>query len=149
MRIATLVAVLVALLPASAGALPGLLTQTPHSRPFTVRPAQIVYTGDSSGILGGFSGRGPFAHFGSLKWSRWSRSQAVGSGAVWLDDCQPSCAGGKFNPYAVKVHAFDPQSGHFTRLTLRYLYEGKEVVDRRGIERIGPNYAYYIIGASG
>jgi hypothetical protein len=143
------VAALLALLPASASALPGLLTQTPHSRPFMVRPTQIVYTGDGSGVLGGFTGSGPFPRFGSLKWSNWTRSQALGSGAVWLDDCEPSCAGGEFAPYAVKVHAFDPRAGHFTRLTLRYAYEGKEVVDRRGIEKIGPNYAYYIIASSG
>lgn len=148
-RIATVAAVLLALLPGSASALPGLLTATPHSRPFTVRPAQIVYTGDGSGVLGGFTGRGPFPRFGSLSWSTWTRSQALGSGAVWLDDCEPSCAGGKFDPYAVKVHAFDPREGHFTRLTLRYAYEGKEVVDRRGIEKIGASYAYYIIGTSG
>jgi hypothetical protein len=145
MRIATVVAVLLTLLPASAGALPSLLTQAPHRPPFAVRPAQIVYTGDGSGILGGFTGRGPLPRFGSLKWSSWTRNQALGSGAVWLDDCEPSCAGGKFDPYAVRVHAFDPVAGHFRRLTLRYAYEGKEVVDRRGLERIGGSYAYYII----
>lgn len=140
---------LLALLPASSAALPGLLTQTGHGSPFAVKPAQIVYTGDGSGVLGGFSGTGRYPRFGRLSWSSWNRRQALGSGAVWLDNCEPSCAGGTFHPYAVNVHAFDPRAGHFTRLTLRYDYEGKKVIDRRGVGRFGSSYQYYIIGVSG
>jgi hypothetical protein len=136
------------LLPATAQALPGVLTQTGRGSPFVVRPAQIVYTGDGSGVLGGFSGTGPYPRYGRLKWSGWNSRQAVGSGAVWLDDCEPDCAEGTFHSYAVKVHAFDPQADHFTRLTLRYDYEGKEVIDRRGVSKFSSNYAYYIIGIS-
>ncbi len=137
-----------ALLPATAVGLPGVLTQIGRGSSFAVRPAQIVYTGDGSGIVGGFSGRGPYLRFGRLRWPRWGQHQAVGAGAVWLDDCEPDCARGRFNPYAVKVHAFDPQAGHFTRLTLRYVYEEKEVIDRRGVSKFGSNYGYYIISTT-
>jgi hypothetical protein len=135
---------LAALSPASASAarLPTLLTQIGHGSTFAVRPAQVIYTGDGSGILGGFSGNGPLRRFGRLNWSLWSHRRAAGSGAVWLDDCTPNCAQGTFHPYAVRVSAFDPQAGHFTHLTLRYTYEGKEIIDRRRIMKFGSNYTY-------
>jgi len=139
----------VALVLSSAGAaegLPGLLTQTGHGPPFAVRPAQVVYTGDGSGVLGGFTGKGPFSRFGRLSWPSWTDTQAQGSGAVWLDNCTPNCAQGTFHPYASQVRAFAPHGGHFTRLTLRYSYKGKPVVERLGIARFGVDYSYYTIG---
>jgi hypothetical protein len=72
-----------------------------------IRPAHIVYTGYGSGRLGGFDGMGP-AHPGHLRWASWTRTQATGSGAVWLNSCTPNCAEGKFIPYAVEVRAFRP-----------------------------------------
>jgi hypothetical protein len=143
-RAAFAVAVLVALFPACACAsqLPGLLTQIGSGSTFRVRPAQIIYTGDGSGILGGFTGKGPLHHFGALKWSLWGQSQAVGSGAVWLDDCEPNCAQGTFHPFVVKVHAFEQNAGHFTHLTLRYVYEGKEIIDRRHLFKLSSGYVW-------
>lgn len=143
-RLISIATVLAALLPvsASAAALPGVLTQIGHGPPFAVRPAQIIYTGDGSGILGGFSGKGPLPHFGRLSWTLWNQHEALGHGAVWLDDCEPNCAQGTFHPYAAKVHAFGPQQGHFTRLTLRYTFEGKETIDRRVVIRHGSSYSY-------
>jgi hypothetical protein len=136
---------LVACATAGAAGLPGLLTGTGRGSQFAVRPAQIVYTGDGSGVLGGFSGHGPLPRFGRMTWSSWTSIQAMGSGAVWLDDCVPNCAQGKFHPYPVTVHAFDPSAGHFTRLTLRYSLAGKPTIDRRGLRRFGSSYAYSII----
>lgn len=127
---------------ASAAALPGVLTQIGRGPTFAVRPAQIIYTGDGSGVLGGFSGGGPNPRFGRLRWTIWNHRQAVGHGAVWLDDCEPNCAEGTFHPYAVGVRAFDPEHGHFTRLTLRYNYHGKAIVDRRSVRRYGSSYSY-------
>ena len=143
-RIMACATFLVILLPGSAGAaaLPGVLTQIGHGPPFAVRPAQIIYTGDGSGILGGFSGKGPNPHFGRLSWTVWNQHQAVGHGAVWLDDCEPNCAQGTFHPYSVRVHAYDVQRGHFVHLTLRYIYEQKEIVDRRVVVRHGSVYSY-------
>ena len=145
-RTALLILALLVCSASSAEALPGALTQTGHGPPFAVRPAQIIYTGDGSGVLGGFTGNGPLPRFGRLHWSSWTNIQAHGSGAVWLDDCTPNCAEGTFHPYAVSIRAFAPHGGHFTRLTLRYTYEAKHVVDRRGVSKFGTNYGYYIIG---
>ena len=97
-------------------------------------------------MLGGFTGKGPFPRFGRLNWPSWTDTQAQGSGAVWLDDCTPNCAQGAFHPYASQVRAFAPHGGHFTRLTLRYSYKGKRVIERLGIARFGADYSYYTIG---
>lgn len=77
----------------------------------------------------------------------WTHTQATGTGAVWIDDCNPDCASGTFTAHAVNVTAFRPVGRHFTRLTLRYRYHGKRVIDRRGIGRTGRFWSYYIIGS--
>jgi hypothetical protein len=133
---------------ASATGLPMVLT--PGSRQqFALRPAEIDYTGDGTGVLGGFDGTGRYPSYGHLKWSSWTGTEALGSGAVWIDDCTPSCAAGKFSPYAIAVRAFDPAAGHFTRLRLRYRYRGAEVVDTRGVRMgIGGAYEYFIVSVT-
>jgi hypothetical protein len=144
--LASVLLLLVACASAGAAGLPGLFTGTGHGSQFVVRPAQIVYTGDGSGVLGGFSGHGPLPRFGRMTWSSWTSIQALGSGAVWLDDCMPNCAQGKFHPYTVTVHASDARAGHFTRLTLRYNFHGKQTIDRRALQKFGSSYAYSIVG---
>jgi hypothetical protein len=128
---------------APAGSLPTLLgSNAPSKTGFFVRPAEIVYTGDGTGILGGFD-RKAHGPFGRLNWSSWTATRALGSGAVWLDNCDPSCAGGKFSPYAVKLQAFRPVGGHFTRLTFTYTYKGKTVTDRWGLQHLkGAGWSY-------
>ena len=121
--------------PAGAGTkLPGLPTEMGPG--YHVRPAEIDYTGDGSGVLGGFDGHG-HGHYGHLHWRFWTGQDAAGSGAVSINDCTPFCAAGTFHPFSVKVFAFRPRSGHFTRLTLRYRYHGKNVVDRRTVVKFG------------
>lgn len=121
-----------------------LLGDAAHFRlTWQVRPASILYTGDGSGILGGFDGTGA-RHPGHLKWQSWTPTRAAGSGAVWIDDCTPSCANGTFTAHAVKVVAFRPEHGHFTRLTLRYHAPGS--AKRWGIRRSGGSWMYYIVG---
>ena len=138
--------VLLVPLPLAATPLPTLLANGPHGLyTWQVRPGHIVYTGDGSGVLGGFGGTGA-GHPGRLQWTSWTRTQASGSGAVWLDDCTPDCAEGTFAPHKVEVKAFRPVNNHFTRLTLRYSLHGKHYIDRRGIRRIGGSWSYYIVG---
>jgi hypothetical protein len=132
---------------ASSG-LPRLLGDGPHwSLTWQVRPAHIVYTGDGSGVLGGFDGSGA-AHPGHLVWRTWTTTRARGTGAVWIDDCTPDCARGRFSPYAVEVVAFRPIDGRFTRLTLTYTLNGKRREDRRGIVFDGGlgAWMYFIVG---
>lgn len=135
--------------PLYSAPLPTLLADGPHGRLiWQVRPASVAFTGDGSGILGGFDGSGAHhaSHPGHLTWTSWTPKEAIGSGAVWADNCTPDCAEGKFAPYAAKVRAFRPVKGRFTRLTIRSRYHGKLYIDRRGIERTGSFWSYYIVG---
>lgn len=133
---------------ASATARPTVLTPG-SGQQFALRPAEIDYTGDGTGVLGGFDGTGRYPSYGHLKWSSWTGTEALGSGAVWIDDCTPSCAAGKFSPYAVAVRASDPAAGHFSRLRLRFRYRGAEVVDTRGVRKgTGGAYEYFIVSVS-
>ena len=144
-----LLTILVVAAAASAATLPGVVADggtVTKGKNVLGRPRQIVYTGDGSGVLGGFTGKGPLPRFGRLLWPNWTDTQAQGSGAVWLDDCAPNCAEGSFHPYAAKVRALAPRSGHFTRLTLNYDHNGKRVIERLGISKFGANYGYYTLG---
>jgi hypothetical protein len=132
--------------PSSGSArVPRLLGDASHWRlTWQVRPASILYTGDSSGILGGFDWTG-IAHPGHLAWKTWTRQRATGSGANWIDDCHNGCHDGNFRAHAVTVEAFRPVRGHFTRLTLRYRFQGKRRVELWGIRRVGESWEYYIV----
>jgi hypothetical protein len=120
------------LFPAIASAhLPTLWTGFKVKHSFAVRPAEISYTGDSTGFLGGFDGTGTYPNYGSLSWSSWTHGSATASGAVWINDCNPDCAGGTFSPAAVTVTAFKAKQRHFRRLTIQYTYQGTAYTDRR------------------
>jgi len=125
--------------------LPKLLGLSGRTDKLLVRPAEIIYTGDGSGVLGGFDGTGLGGHFGHLHWSSWTANQAVGGGAVWLDNCTPNCASGRFAPSAVTLRAFRPVGPIFTRLTLTYNYKGKHYVDHRTLARQGSYWLYGIV----
>jgi hypothetical protein len=129
---------------ASAAGLPGVLTPGAAHR-FSVRPAEIDYTGDGSGVVGGFDGTGRYPDYGHLDWYLWSASKALAYGAAWIDNCTPSCASGTFSPHAVTVRASDPASGHFTRLTLYYRYHHWDVTDVRGVVKSAAGYQYDIV----
>jgi hypothetical protein len=106
-----------------------------------VRPAEIIYTGDGSGVLGGFDG-GRGKGFGHLRWTRWTTGSAFGHGADWIDDCRPDCADGTFTAHAATVNAFRPRHGRFTRLTMTSTYRGKPLVSRMKLVTSGHSLFY-------
>jgi hypothetical protein len=107
-----------------------------------VKPAQIIYTLDGTGILGGFDGRGRAGGFGHLHWSAWTHQSATGRGADWIDNCKPNCASGRYSPSAATVTAFRPRGGHFTRMTLR-VHQGRDTfVSHIEIVLSGGRYIY-------
>jgi hypothetical protein len=142
-------------LPAASSAttLPGLLTSTTDH--FVVRPAVIGYTGDGTGYIGGLDGRGRNAgrnDFGHIAWLTWSKQAATGTGALWSDDGIPNDAEGTFSSVPVKLRAFAPQDGHFTRLTLRYTENGETFIVERGVKFYNSvsghrYYQYFIVRA--
>lgn len=106
---------------AAMAALPGVTSE--GSAPPKVKPATIVYTGDGSALFAGAT-KVSKTNFGSLHWSKWNKKKAVGSGANWLNDCKPNCAGGKFHSYPVKLTLTTPKvvaGKHiFTKMTVTY-----------------------------
>lgn len=55
-----------------------------------------------------------------LKWSSWSARMALGTGIEQINDCEPSCAGGKFHSYPVSVRLDRVRSGQFARMQMTY-----------------------------
>lgn len=111
---------LLALAPSSAGAtaLPAVLTGAASGNPFQVRPAEVWIGPTAGAVLGGVDGSGKNGAFGHLRWSTWNQSEALGSGVLWLDNCEPDCARGRYSAQAVTVRASASAEGHFTRLSL-------------------------------
>ena len=111
---------------AHAKALPTLFT----SSGFAVRPATVVYTGDGTGILGKLP---PSHRRGRMHWNVWSSRRAQANATVWIDDCNPSCAQGKYHAYSGTVLANRVRNGHFTRLTIRFRFKGHNALDVRAL----------------
>ncbi len=109
------------------------------------RPFVISWTGDSTGYLGGSTGRrfvtkqdirrrGLRANFGRLRWTTWNATQGRAWGVNWLNNCKPSCAEGAYFPKNVNVHVSRPNSsGIFTRLDI--LSKQNRVLTRRVARR--------------
>lgn len=84
-----------------------------------VMPARIIFTGDGTSVLSGYDGTN-IPRGEHLNWTNWTGTQGVGTGAFWGDDCNPDCAQGAWTAYPVKLRAFRPRTGHFTRLAVHY-----------------------------
>jgi hypothetical protein len=143
------------MLPAASSAkLPGLLTLL-GSNQFAVRPSVIGYTGDGTGYIGGSEGRGRINgknEFGHIAWLTWTNQAATGTGALWIDTGVPNDAEGTFSSVPVKLRAFAPRDGHFTRLTSRYTESGENIILERGVRFLSlPDhkgfYEYYVVRA--
>ena len=85
------------------------------------KPGSIVYSGDGSQFFAGPKGS-KFA--GNLKWTTWNGTEGLSSGFQWIDDCNPSCANGKFTLYPVNLKVYRPRHVSkyfiFTRLKVTY-----------------------------
>ena len=86
-----------------------------------VKPATITYTGDGTGLLGGRNVRDRNS---GIDWTQWTANVALGSGFNQLNNCTPSCAGGTFRGYPVRIELWRPRtlSGTlvYTRMTIFY-----------------------------
>jgi hypothetical protein len=83
-----------------------------------VRPGSIVFGCCDPASFDGTT-RG-----GRADWTSWTRTSAVGVGAVWIDPCKPSCAEDGYVPYPATLRLSDPRRlGHhvvFTHMTVKY-----------------------------
>jgi hypothetical protein len=126
---ATVMAILWLVASAAAAGLPKLPRYIGHPRgsDMRVKPDLMFWTGDGSGFFAanGHRSRRPF-RIRRIHWTEWTGAAAVGSGANWLDDCDPDCAGGTYTPYRVLLKAYRPRSrsGHlvFTRMRVKYTH---------------------------
>jgi len=109
---------------------------------FKVRPATILVTGDGSGWLGG-DGYGGVGDYGRIRWTKFRQSGARGAGRVFINDCDPSCAGGTFSNWKAVIRASQVRKGRFTRLSASYERDGERVTDRWKLQINSPTYAYW------
>ena len=110
---------------------------------FKVRPAAILVSGDGSGWLGGAGSGAPPDH-GTIRWTKFRRAGARGDGRVFINDCDPDCAGGTFSSWKAVIRAGRVRKGHYTRLSASYARDGKRVVARWKLVRSSPGYAYWL-----
>ena len=96
----------------------------PSGKTLKVKPSQIIWTGDATGVFAGHGTAGRHPNFGQLHWSKWTATKGQATGANWLNDCRPYCAAGKFTPFNVKLNVYRPRvlRGHnvFTRIKVVY-----------------------------
>ncbi len=110
-----------------------------------IKPATITYTGDGTGLLGGSNVRDQKS---GIDWTKWTSDLALGSGFNQLNNCTPSCGGGTFHGYPVKIEMWRPRTLGgtlvFTRMTIFY--------KRRRPPRAQSHYTFtdtYISGTGG
>jgi hypothetical protein len=91
-----------------------------------VKPEQIVYTADGGALFAG-AHRVSKHNLGSIHWSRWTSTKAVGSGANWFNDCNPFCFNGTYHGFAVTLKLTRPKviRGHDVFTRMRVTYTGK------------------------
>ena len=108
----------------AAAPLPGLLIGD-FDKTFSIRPSEIIVSGDGSAIIAGSAawiGGAPSprtSQFGHVAWRSWTATRATGDATLWLDNCKPDCAGGTDFPTAGILTASRVRNGHFTHLALR------------------------------
>ena len=89
-----------------------------------VKPYEIVWTGDGTGVFAGHGVAGRRPKFGRLHWSKWTATEGRASGSNWLNDCIPFCAAGRFTPFPVNLTVYRPRVllgfKVFTRIKVTY-----------------------------
>jgi hypothetical protein len=96
-----------------------------------VKPYTLTTTGDGSGFFGGRTGQkvtgGPHhrANFGRLRWTQYTAKDAYATGVEWAKFGPGPLSIDRFKIFgAVKLHAYRPRSGIFTRLAVSGTYDG-------------------------
>ena len=96
-------------------------------RSLQVRPFQIIWTGDATGVFAGRGTGGRRPKFGRLHWTKWTATEGQGSGANWLNDCVPFCAAGRYTPFNVNLTVYRPRvlAGFKVFTRIKVVYTGK------------------------
>lgn len=88
------------------------------------KPGEIVYSGDGSHLFGGAKGN---RKIGKIHWTTWNGTEGLANANNWINNCEPSCANGKFTLYPVTLKATAPKKEGkyyiFTRLKVTYTHK--------------------------
>jgi len=119
--IAGIAAALAASASASAAVLPGVVDEIgpAYYGSIQVRPAEIVWTGDGTGLFAGRRHPTVRPADSEIDWIAWTRSSATGTAYSWLDNCVPDCADGSFTSYPVRLRLGDPGTLNHHRVFLK------------------------------
>lgn len=142
--------------PAVASSSEVTLATQDADHPFQIRPKLVSYTGDGTGYLAGRTTNPHHLDRDGLNWGSWKATWGFAHGYAWINNCRPSCANGHFFKHRAGVRVRRPRNGHFTRMTIRYRYAGKHVVDHRALQYIPPSHygnesfpGYFVWGICG
>jgi hypothetical protein len=99
-------------------------------RPYRVLAADIgnVVHGDAGdALLAGSGSSGTLSpprsdrlsNFGRLRWTSWSETGGTATGAMWINSCSPTCAGGTYRRIKASIQMSRLNSAElFTRMTV-------------------------------
>jgi hypothetical protein len=73
-----------------------------------IRPAWIDWSADGGNIVG------------SITWSSWTTTEAIGTGQRLLQSCKPNCATGPTQTVPETVVLSQPEAGYFTVIVCRF-----------------------------
>lgn len=129
-------------LPAiAAAAVPRLATGSGYF----VRPAgELQLSADNSVQFDGSGGRTRRPWTRNVRWTRWDRRFAVGRGALYENDCVPSCARGTFTGYPGTVRASRVRGGRYTRLRISYHKHGRMIVRVSHLVNENTSYPWWL-----
>lgn len=123
---------------------PTLLGSLSPSSPqtFRIRPDVLALSGDGTAFVGGQGWKADgrrVSSFGRIKWTSFGGATASGRGLMWLNDCKPSCAGGRFQHYPAKIQANSIQRHHYTTLIVSFRAAGKSTTGKYTLLSAGSN----------
>jgi len=105
---------------------------------FAIRPSQqIQLSGDGTGLFAGRHGIST-----SVAWGVWTSARALGLGSLYVDHCIPDCASGRYTAYPGTIRGYDPRRGKFRRLAVSITVNGRRVVDKYSLRRVGGDPAW-------
>lgn len=112
----------------------------------TVKPAEIIYSGDGSQF---FAGAKHPHRAGNLKWTVWNSTEGLGTGYQWVNNCSPSCANGKFflSPVTLLVSRPRTESKYFIFTRLKVTYTGKKMPHQKNFTwKISYSHGFFELG---
>jgi hypothetical protein len=110
-----------------------------------VKPSEIVYSGDGSHLFAGGAGN----KVGKLHWTVWNSTEGLGTGYNWINNCNPSCANGKYAKYPVTLKVYQPkkQSKFFIFTRLKVTYMGKKPGGKQSFTwKVSYSHGFFEIG---